>query len=121
MKIKGANIMFYRLSQRLKDQQGFTLVELLVVIVIIGVLAGIVVPVYNNVAERAAQAACDSNIRIIEGAVIMYATEENVKIGDLELDVEELAPDYLKEEPACPLDGEYEIGEDGTVTCSHGE
>lgn len=39
--------------QKIKDQKGFTIVELLIVIVIIGVLASIVVVAYNGITSRA--------------------------------------------------------------------
>ncbi len=56
-----------------KNEKGFTLVELMVVVVIIGVLVAIAVPIYNNVTARAERGAIEANLRTIDGA-IMSAT-----------------------------------------------
>lgn len=42
----------------IKNERGFTIMELLVVIVIIGVLAAIGVPAYNNMTNKARKTAC---------------------------------------------------------------
>ena len=56
----------------IKNERGYTIMELLVVIVIIGVLAAIGVPAYNNMTTRARKTACDANKRTIATAVGMY-------------------------------------------------
>nr|CAA9240232.1 hypothetical protein AVDCRST_MAG63-1499 [uncultured Armatimonadetes bacterium] len=54
---------------------GFTLVELLTVIAIIAVLAGIIFPVFATAREKARQATCQSNLRQIGMAIQMYASD----------------------------------------------
>ena len=104
-----------------KDEQGFTLIELMVVVIIIGILVAIAVPLYGGVQARARDNACAANVRTLNGAVAMYHAEE----GSFPEDMTELAGSgFLQDDPECPNDGEYEILQDGgdgeyVVTCTN--
>ncbi len=58
-----------------KDEQGFTMVELLIVIVILGVLAGIGIPTYRGFVDRANEAANLSELQAINMAIKYYKIE----------------------------------------------
>ena len=69
--------MLMKMRSKMQNQKGFTLVELMVVVVILGILVAIAVPVYNSVTKRAETAAIEANLRTIDGAITsMIASEE---------------------------------------------
>jgi prepilin-type N-terminal cleavage/methylation domain-containing protein len=74
--------MLFFLKKIYKSNKGFTLVELMVVVVIIGVLVAIAVPVYNNITIRAEQATVEANLRIIDSSILRYyALSLSIKQG----------------------------------------
>jgi len=56
-------------------RKGFTLIELLVVIAIIAILAAILFPVFARAREKARQASCQSNLKQIALATLMYTQD----------------------------------------------
>lgn len=67
---------------KLLKNQSFTLVEILVVIAIIGLLAGIGVPVINGAMRKAKSGACLSNLRQIGTATLAYAADNSGLLPD---------------------------------------
>ena len=56
-------------------RSGFTLVELLIVVIILGILAAVVVPQFNSSSQSAKDAALEADLRIMRVAIERYATQ----------------------------------------------
>lgn len=66
-------------------EAGFTLVELLVVIVILGVLAGVVVFAVGGISNKSVKAACDSDVATVQTAEEANYAQTNAYVSPAQL------------------------------------
>ncbi|MCF7837474.1 MAG: prepilin-type N-terminal cleavage/methylation domain-containing protein, partial [Candidatus Marinimicrobia bacterium] len=64
------------------NKEGFTLVEIMIVVLIIALLAAIAVPSFMRARERSRTSACINNLRQIDSAKEQWAMEEQLNTGD---------------------------------------
>lgn len=70
--------------RKLKEKNGFTLVELMIVVIILGILVAIAVPIYSVNVSRSQEKACRSNMAIIKKAATQYLmTYDGAELKDI--------------------------------------
>jgi len=65
------------LKRMINDRKGFTLVEMLVVITIIGILASLALPNYMKAKNKAKEAECKANLHVLQAALERYSTDND--------------------------------------------
>ena len=96
-------------------RKGFTLVEIMIVVAIIGILLAIAIPSFMRARETARAKACQENLQKIDSAKEQWALETNKSNGyvlDITFleDEEVVGPEgYIKKKPICPAGGEYTV------------
>ena len=106
---------------------GFTLVEIMIVVAIIGLLAAIAIPSFMRSRAKSQATACINNLRQIDSAVQQFTMETGKKAGDI-LNFPSDVSAYIRINsgnriPGCPAAGAYTltpVGNIPSVVCSLG-
>jgi prepilin-type N-terminal cleavage/methylation domain-containing protein len=105
----------------LRKNKGFTLVEIMIVVAIIGLLAAIAIPNFVRARQTAQAQACIANLKQIEGAIQVWLLSDpagSLATASL-VNGTNLVPNYIKRTPRCPGGGVYAVTVD-PPTCTLG-
>src|SRR5437016_7976197 len=91
------------MKNRTSRKAGFTLVEIMIVVAIIGLLAAIAIPNFVRARTQSQMNACINNLRQIDGAIQQWALEQK-KDPAATVAFSDIAP-YLKNSVICPSGG----------------
>lgn len=94
------------------DRRGFTLVEILIVVAIIGLLAALAVPNFIKARANAQKNSCIANLRLVDSTVQQWALENKKVSTDTYLLTDSGLLGYFKGSilPYCPGGGTYSPG-----------
>ena len=98
---------------------GFTMVEIMIVVAIIGLLAAIAIPSFVHARATSQANACINNLRQIEAAVQQVAIQNGLHVGDAVNYPDDITP-YIKlnsngQIPGCPAGGTYSLQAVGAI------
>jgi prepilin-type N-terminal cleavage/methylation domain-containing protein len=100
----------------MKKSSGFTLVEIMIVVAIIGLLAAIAIPSFVKARNTSQQNACINNLRQIDSGKDQAAMAYNISSGAI---VVASVNEYIKKAPTCPGGGTYVYGNmESSPTCN---
>lgn len=110
-----------------RGDEGFTLIELMIVVAIIAVLAGILIPNFVHARGQSATAACEANLRSIATAAELYFTDNQAYPATTQVDRtfgSSATPGmYLNNTPVDPAAAtaaaRYTFTNDGTAAAPH--
>ncbi|MHB9003714.1 MAG: competence type IV pilus major pilin ComGC [Coriobacteriia bacterium] len=98
---------------KFRKDEGFTLVELMVVVLIIGILIAVAVPVFNSARANAQKRTCQASQRTLEGAYQTWYADDPANsttaasFTTYANATAVLVPNFVKAAPTCPGSGTY--------------
>jgi prepilin-type N-terminal cleavage/methylation domain-containing protein len=103
--------------------RGFTLIEIMIVVTIIGLLVAIAVPNFIQARETSRSKSCVANLRQIDTAKQQYMMVQNVStfanVTSTNTTLGGLVPTYVRSLPTCPIGGTYSTGTESlSPSCS---
>ena len=105
-----------------RNTAGFTLVEIMIVVLIIGILLAIAIPNFVTARNSSRARACIANLKQIDSAKQQYImdnkqTSNFAFASDTNTSMPDLVPTYIRKVPSCPAAGVYTVA-DGTTNPS---
>ncbi|GAB4462994.1 MAG: hypothetical protein OHK0029_30900 [Armatimonadaceae bacterium] len=105
-------------------RRAFTLIEIMIVVLIIGILLAIAVPNFVRARESSRQKACIANLKQIQSANEQWAMDTRAGATTAPPAITALVGPalYIKQTPVCPAGGKYDnaVTIAGNPTCSYG-
>ena len=104
-----------RMFKSKKKNAGFTLIEIMIVVLIIAILLAIAIPNFLRARETSRAKSCTANLRQIETAKEQWAMDTKAAATAAPT-APNLVPDYMRGTgmPLCPSSGSYSIGDMNT-------
>lgn len=101
-------------------RRGFTLLEMLIVVAVVGILVALAIPNFLKSRAHARKQVCIENLSQIESAKQIWGVEAGKKDGDTPAEAELIGSNkYIKRMPECPGGGSYRLNAIGTTaTCN---
>lgn len=109
------------MKERKRKEEGFTLIEMLIVLAIIGILITLTLPVYNKTVARAQGEGCEAIKHSIRTQMEAYYLDHTNTYPTGNAIAELQTAGYLKDSPKCPSGGNYTVtvtNGNPEVTCS---
>ena len=105
---------------KVNRKKGFTLIEIMIVVLIIGILMAIAVPNFVKARTQSRQNSCIASLKQVDAAKEQWAMDNKKDTGATVL-LTDIYPTYMKVNPTCGSGGTYTVAVVGTApTCSIG-